>query len=227
MINSAPRSLAGNMRAHNSSRFHSHAGRCNCEKDSTRQSMDVASIYRKHYRNVFAWCFRIVHNKEDAEDLTQETFIHVMRGIHNFRGDANLSTWLFRVTKNTVFMHLRRKRLRFTTFNEVNEASRKAQRQNASQRDLSTKGHDSMSRIDLERAVDQLPRGYRTAFLLHDVEDYDHAEIAQITCRSIGTSKSELHKARRRLRLLLGSSYGCFGLPSTEDTSQEPSSEEI
>lgn len=168
------------------------------------QIIDAATAYGRYYSRVFAWCFRIVRNTEDAEDLTQDAFVHVMRKIHTFRGEAHFSTWLYRVVMNTVFMRLRRKRASQTSLEEVLEAddgavvpSKRALK--AADQSLSA----LIARLDLRAALEQMPRGFRTVVVLHDGEDYRHAEIAEIMGWSVGTSKSQLHWARQRLRELL------------------------
>jgi RNA polymerase sigma-70 factor (ECF subfamily) len=167
------------------------------------QPLDIAAVYCKYHRRVFAWCFRMVRNTEDAEDLTQDAFIHVMHKLHTFRGEASLSTWLYRVVTNTVLMRMRRKRLPQTSLDEILEGS-----EGGSKPHYELKNNDRtlgavIARVDLERVFDQLPSGFRAAFFLHDSEDYSHREIGDLMGWSIGTSKSQLHKARRRVRQLL------------------------
>jgi RNA polymerase sigma-70 factor (ECF subfamily) len=160
-------------------------------------------LYRLHSRRVYALCLRIAGNMTEAEDLTQEVFLLLLRKIHTFRGDSAFSTWLHRLTVNLVLMHLRRKSLPVVSIEANPDPD-----QNADQPAIDIGAPDlllegSIDRINLERCIEQLPAGYRTMFVLHDIEGYEHNEIAQILGRSIGASKSQLHKARLRLRKLL------------------------
>jgi RNA polymerase sigma-70 factor (ECF subfamily) len=154
-------------------------------------------------RRVYAKCLHMVGNEAEAEDLTQEVFLHLFRKIDSFRGESAFSTWLYRVAVNVVLMHLRRKSLITVSLEEVTEMKegifRLPQVLGAPDRALTT----SVDRLNLERAVSRMPAGYRQVFLLHYVEGYGHREIARILGLSIGTSKSQLYKARVRLRQLL------------------------
>ena len=140
---------------------------------------------------------------EDAEDLTQDAFLLLCRKINTYRGESAFSTWLYRLATNLALMRLRRKTLPQTSLDEILEAHEGAinprQELKTSDRALAA----SVARVDLERMFDQMPGGFRKAFFLHDSEDYSHPEIAELTGWSIGTSKSQLHKARRRLQKLL------------------------
>ncbi len=155
-------------------------------------------LYRRHFRRVYALCFRMTSNPTEAEDLTQDVFTHLFRKIGSFRGESAFTTWLHRLTVNQVLMHFRRRSARpeFTT----------PEGETPVQIVTGTANPDRMpivDRIALERAITQLPPGYRTVFVLHDVEGNDHAEIAGILGVSEGTSKSQLHKARLKLRQIL------------------------
>ncbi len=177
-----------------------------CKQTGRAQNreMDFAEIYLNYYRRVYRWCFRIVRNREDAEDLTQDTFVQVMRKIHTFRGDASLSTWLYSVARNTALMRLRRKRLPQSSLDEEHEFGEGS---SSPYNSFGLADHslgDPDARIDLTRAVEQLPRGFKAALLLHDLEDYTHSEIARYRGWTTGTSKSQVHKARFRMRELLG-----------------------
>jgi len=160
-------------------------------------------LYRAHSRRVYALCLRMLGNPTEAEDLTQEVFLLLFRKIHTFRGDSAFSTWLHRLTVNLVLMNLRKKPAPVVSI----EASPDADDGTASQGvdiggpDLSLEG--SLDRINLARCIAQLPLGFRTIFVLHDIQGYEHHEIATILGRSVGDSKSQLHKARARLRELL------------------------
>ena len=160
-------------------------------------------IYRLHSRRVYALCLRMVGNTTEAEDLTQEAFLQLFRKIGTFRGESAFSTWLHRLAVNVVLMRLRKKTLVETSLEETTETDEEASgpRREIGGPDLRLSG--SVDRVNLERAVEQLPPGYRSVFVLHDVQGYEHNEIAVIMNCSIGNSKSQLHKARMRLRELL------------------------
>ncbi len=160
-------------------------------------------IYRLHGRRVYALCLRMVGNTAEAEDLTQEAFLQLFRKIHTFRGESAFSTWLHRLSVNVVLMRLRKKTLAETSLEETTDPDEETggPRKDFGGPDLRLSG--SIDRVNLQRAVEQLPPGYKTVFVLHDVQGYEHNEIAEIMGCSIGNSKSQLHKARMRLRELL------------------------
>lgn len=155
-------------------------------------------LYERHRRRVYTLCLRMLDNTADAEDLTQEVFIQVFRKLGTFRGASAFTTWLHRLTVNQVLMHLRK---RYVRQEEVTEGG--------DLKNLSDPGTPRslalslIDRITLEQAIAQLPPGYRTVLILHDVEGYEHEKIAEILGCSAGTSKSQLHKARKKLRHLL------------------------
>jgi RNA polymerase sigma-70 factor (ECF subfamily) len=137
-----------------------------------------------------------------AEDLTQDAFLQVFRKIRTFRGESSFSTWLHRITFNIVLMRLRKKKLGEISLETVetdNEFGRP--RNQIGHTDLNLSG--VFDRLGLNRAIEQLPAGCKQMFMLHDVEGYAHFEIAKILGCTIGNSKSQLHKARVRLRRLL------------------------
>ena len=160
-------------------------------------------IYRLHSRRVYALCLRMVGNPAQAEDLTQEAFLQLFRKIGTFRGESAFSTWLHRLAVNVVLMRLRKKTLAETSLEETTDPDEEASgpRRDFGGPDLRLSG--SLDRVNLERAIEQLPPGYKSIFALHDVQGYEHNEIASIMNCSIGNSKSQLHKARMRLRGLL------------------------
>lgn len=160
-------------------------------------------LYQLHKGRVYALCLRMLSNTAEAEDLTQEAFLQLFRKVHTFRGDSAFSTWLHRLSVNVVLMHLRRKKLPQTSLEESMEtdAGGEGPRREPGKDDLILVG--AIDRLTLEDAIGQLPPGYREVFLLHDVEGYEHNEIAEFLGCSIGNSKSQLHKARLRLRTLL------------------------
>jgi len=160
-------------------------------------------LYQLHGRRVYALCLRMVGNTAEAEDLAQEAFLQLFRKIHTFRGESAFSTWLHRLAVNVVLMKLRKKSVPETSLEETTEPDEESggPRRDIGGPDLLLSG--SIDRMNLERAIEELPPGYRTVFVLHDVQGYEHNEIAEIMGCSIGNSKSQLHKARMRLRELL------------------------
>jgi RNA polymerase sigma-70 factor (ECF subfamily) len=143
----------------------------------------------------------MVHNVEEAEDLTQEAFTQVFLKLHTFRGESAFSTWLHRVTVNIVLMRLRRRKL--------NEYSLEDMTATLEQNEPPMLGREdsllscSIDRLTIEEALNHLPPGYRLIFVLHDILGYEHQEIAEILGCSSGNGKSQLHKARRKLRKVL------------------------
>src|ERR1700740_3560232 len=160
-------------------------------------------LYPLHGRRVYALCLRMVGNPADAEDLMQEAFLQLFRKIGTFRGESAFSTWLHRMTVNVVLMRLRKKSLPTDSLEETLEpdAENSAPKRDVGAPDLRLTG--AVYRVNLQRYIEKLPPGYRTVFVLHDVQGYEHNEIADIMGCSVGNSKSQLHKARTRLRDLL------------------------
>ena len=141
----------------------------------------------------------MVGNIAEAEDLTQEAFLQLHRKIATFRGDSAFSTWLHRLAINVVLMQLRKKALNQISLDEaMDPAPEEGPGRSFGAPDLTLSG--TIDRLALERAVGDLPAGYRLIFILHDVEGYEHNEIAPMLECSIGNSKSQLHKARLKLR---------------------------
>jgi RNA polymerase sigma-70 factor (ECF subfamily) len=160
-------------------------------------------LYRLHSRRVYAVCLRMVGNTAEAEDLTQETFLLLLRKIHTFRGESAFSTWLHRLAVNLVLMRLRKKSPPIVSIEAASDPDDEIASPSIDigAPDLLLEG--SIDRINLERCLKRLPAGYRAIFVLHDIQGYQHNEIAEIMGRSVGVSKSQLHKARARLRELL------------------------
>ena len=160
-------------------------------------------LFQQHKQRVYSLCFRMIGNTAEAEELTQEAFMQVFRKMHTFRGESAFSTWLHRLSVNVVLMRLRKKSLPAASLEEVTEPDEETggPRKDIGAPDLGLSG--AVDRVNLQRAVEQLPPGYRTVFVLHDVQGYEHNEIADIMDCSVGNSKSQLHKARTRLRELL------------------------
>jgi len=158
-----------------------------------------AQLYSLHKRRIYSLCLRMVGNVAEAEDLTQEAFLQLHRKIATFRGDSAFSTWLHRLTINVVLMHLRKRGLSLVSMDEAMEPAPEGNPgRSFGAADLTLAG--SIDRLALERAVGHLPAGYRLIFVLHDIEGYEHNEIASMLECSIGNSKSQLHKARLKLR---------------------------
>ena len=169
----------------------------------TTSTMDFDRAYRMYSRRVYSKCLHMVGNEAEAEDLTQEVFLQLFRKMDSFRGESAFTTWLYRIAVNVVLMRLRRKSPNTTSLEEVIEVREGvislAQVLGTQDRVLAT----ALDRLNLERAVSQMPAGYKQVFLMHYVEGYGHREIARLLGLSIGTSKSQLYKARVRLRQLL------------------------
>jgi RNA polymerase sigma-70 factor (ECF subfamily) len=161
-------------------------------------------LYNLHKRRVYSLCLRMTANTAEAEDLAQEAFLQLFRKIGTFRGESAFSTWLHRMAVNVVLMRLRKKGLPVVPLEDTPETEEEAPKKELGAPDAVLAG--SIDRLQLERAVAALPPGYRMIFVLHDVEGYEHNEIASIVGCSIGNSKSQLHKARMKLRELLKTS---------------------
>lgn len=159
-------------------------------------------LYGLHKRRVYSLCLRMVGKVELAEDLTQDAFLLLFRKISTFRGDSAFSTWLHRLTVNIVLMHFRKKGLPEVSLDETLEPTEEGapQKEIASSDSVLT---GAIDRLVLERAIADLSPGYRVIFVLHDVEGYEHNEIAEMLGCSVGNSKSQLHKARIKLRSVL------------------------
>ncbi len=160
-------------------------------------------LYQLHKGRVYSLCLRMLSNTAEAEEMAQEAFLQLFRKIQTFRGESAFSTWLHRLSVNVVLMHLRKKRLPQVSLDEVvdpDEGGEGPKREIGAEDPLLM---GAVDRVTLEDAIRQLPPGYRQVFLLHDVDGYEHNEIAEMMECSIGNSKSQLHKARLRLRELL------------------------
>jgi RNA polymerase sigma-70 factor, ECF subfamily len=161
-----------------------------------------SALFYAHKPRIYSVCLRMTNNTAEAEDLTQDAFLQVYRKLATFRGDSALSTWLYRVAVNTVLMHFRKKALRQISLDEpCRQKDGRSVRRDYGIRDDRLAG--SVDRIALGRAIRELPAGYRTVFLLHEVEGYEHQEIARLLHCSVGNSKSQLHKAKQRIQEFL------------------------
>lgn len=159
-------------------------------------------LYKSHSRRIHALCLRMTGNPALADDLTQDVFLQVFRKIQTFRAESAFSTWLYRLAVNIVLMRRRIKTLKETSLEAGPEAEGDATRQREIGRSDQNLG-GLVDRLNLKRALAQLPPGYRQMFVLHDVMGYEHHEIAEALGCSVGNSKSQLHKARMRLRTIL------------------------
>jgi RNA polymerase sigma-70 factor (ECF subfamily) len=165
---------------------------------STGEMEAFEEIYHLHHKRVYSICFRMLQNASDAEDLTQQVFIQLFRKLHTFRGESSFTTWLHRMTVNQVLMHFRRRAVKTEKTTEDGSTPIRivTGTENPSRMAL-------IDRIALNQAIGQLPPGYRMVFILHDVEGFEHDQIGKMLGCAVGTSKSQLHKARQRLRQLL------------------------
>lgn len=174
---------------------------------SKAQAGDISCfemLYARHKRRVFSLCWRMTGNYAEAEDSTQEAFLQLYRKIGSFRGDSAFATWLHRLSVNIVLMRFRKKGIPEVSLEETLESQHEdGPTREFGKRDDVLSG--SVDRLTLEWAIRELPPGYRMTFVLHDIEGYEHNEIAEMLGCSTGNSKSQLHKARMKLRSLLRS----------------------
>jgi RNA polymerase sigma-70 factor (ECF subfamily) len=161
------------------------------------------ALYARHNRRVYSLCLRMTGNSAEAEDLTQEAFIQLYRKAGSFRGESAFTTWLHRLTVNQVLMHFRRRGVRLEQTTEDGEVPVGGAAEAEGVAAALQRGGGVVERLAIERAVSELPPGYRAVFVLHDIEGHEHEEIARLLGCSVGTSKSQLHKARMKLRGLL------------------------
>ena len=161
-------------------------------------------LYDLHKRRVYSLCLRMTSNTAEAEDLTQEAFLQLFRKIGTFRGESAFSTWLHRMAVNVVLMQLRKKGLQLVPLEDESDGEEETPKKDYGAQDNVLAG--SIDRLQLKNAIDRLPPGYKSIFILHDVEGFEHNEIAELVGCSIGNSKSQLHKARMKLRELLKTS---------------------
>lgn len=155
-------------------------------------------LYKRHHRRVYSVCLRMLQNTSEAEDLTQDVFIQLYRKIGSFRGDSAFTTWLHRMTVNQVLMHFRKRTVKFEKTTEEGETPDQMVPGSVNPNKMQI-----VDKIALDNAIEQLPEGYKNVFVLHDIEGYEHEEVAKILGCSVGTSKSQLHKARLKLQKLL------------------------
>jgi RNA polymerase sigma-70 factor (ECF subfamily) len=161
-----------------------------------------AALFQSHKKRVYSVCLLMTKNISEAEDLTQEAFLQVFRSVSSFRGDSAFSTWLYRVAVNTVLMKLRRRKSPpIVSLDEPVSPESPSLRRDVGKADPDLTG--AIDRITLRRAMQELPEGCRQIFTLHEVEGYQHHEIAEMLDCSVGNSKSQLHKAKMKMRDLL------------------------
>jgi RNA polymerase sigma-70 factor (ECF subfamily) len=160
------------------------------------------ALYNLHKRRVYSLCLRMVGNPAAAEDMIQEAFMQLFRKIGTFRGESAFSTWLHRLTVNVVLMNIRKKGIEEISLDqEPEDENLDLPKKEYGGDDLNLVG--TVDRVTLEKSIAELPKGYRSIFVLHDIEGYEHNEIAGLMRCSIGNSKSQLHKARMKLREIL------------------------
>jgi RNA polymerase sigma-70 factor (ECF subfamily) len=179
-----------------------------------------AALFEMHKRRVYSLCLRMTGNTAEAEDLTQEAFLQLFRKVSTFRGESAFSTWLHRLAVNVVLMHLRKKVPQQVSLDEVDSSQDEPVKRDYGDNDRRLMG--SIDRISLSRAIADLPPGYRMVFVLHDIEGYEHNEIAEIMDCSVGNSKSQLHKARMKLRDWLRQNEGLMTLGEPLVSDQAP-----
>ena len=160
-------------------------------------------IYQRYHRRTYSLTLRMTSSQTEAEDLTQEVFIQLFRKVGSFRGDSAFSTWLHRLTVNQVLMHFRRRSYKNEKTSEDGEIPEQTVHGTSNPNKMPV-----VDRIALKKAIAELPNGYRNVFMLHDVEGFEHEEVARHLGISVGTSKSQLHKARLKLRTLLAKQNG-------------------
>lgn len=169
---------------------------CRLAADGNLAAFEI--IYQRYHRRTYSLCLRMTSSQTEAEDLTQEVFIQLFRKIGSFRGDSAFSTWLHRMTVNQVLMHFRRRSVKNEKTSETGDMPEQTVTGSANPNRMQV-----VDRIALKNAIAELPNGYRKVFILHDVEGLEHEEVAGVLGISVGTSKSQLHKARLKLRGLL------------------------
>ena len=173
-------------------------------KSAQHGSVEAMSwIYDKYRRRIYNLCLRMLRDQADAEDLTQDVFVQLFRKIGTFRGESAFSTWLHRLAVNMVLMSIRSrnaKRYPIVPIESSNDEDdslyEELGREDAGLR-------STVDRMTINDALESLPPGYRMVFLLHDVHGYEHQEIAEILSCSVGNCKSQLHKARLKMRRLI------------------------
>ena len=166
-----------------------------------RDQQRFHALYLKHHHTVYSICLRMTQNVSESEDLSQDVFIQLFRSIGSFRGESSFTTWLHRLTVNKVLMHFRKRKVRPELPIDNEESLTCIAAGTAAPMQIRI-----VDRILLSEVIAKLPKGYRQAIIFHDIQGWEHSEIAQRNGRSIGTSKSQLHKGRAMLRALIAGS---------------------
>jgi RNA polymerase sigma-70 factor, ECF subfamily len=180
-----------------------------------------AALFQSHKKRVYSVCLLMTKDIAEAEDLTQEAFLQVFRTVGSFRGESAFSTWLYRVAVNTVLMKLRRRKSPpIVSLDEPVSSETPSLRRDVGRADLNLNG--AVDRITLRRAMQKLPEGCRQIFALHEVEGYQHHEIAEMLDCSVGNSKSQLHKAKMKMRDLLFPKRRVHRRPAANHASNAP-----
>ena len=180
----------------------SESERSQVQRAQSGDEQAFAALFQSHKKRVYSVCLLMTKDMAEAEDLTQEAFLQVFRNVRSFRGDAAFSTWLYRVAVNTVLMKLRRRKSPpIVSLDEPVSSESPSLRRDVGKADPHLTG--AIDRITLRRAMHELPEGCRQIFALHEVEGYQHHEIAEMLDCSVGNSKSQLHKAKMKMRDLL------------------------
>jgi RNA polymerase sigma-70 factor, ECF subfamily len=183
-------------------------------------------LYKLHSRRVYGLCLRLAGNPTEAEDLTQETFLQLFRKIHTFRGESRFSTWLHRLTVNVALMRFRKKKHPEVSLDAPTETGAEDSRPLVELGGPDLRLSGVLDHVNLSKAIEQLPDGYKKMFILHDVEGYGHNEIAEILGCSVGNSKSQLFKARLLLRKLLQESVRSHAREQRESIRNLPTPEQ-
>jgi len=189
---------------------------------------DVEGIYRRYSKRVYSLCLRMTGNEAEAQDLTQEVFLHLFRKLDTFRGESTFYAWFYRLAVNVVLTQLRRKRRLTETSLEgfMNPDSHAS----VPPREIpvpSNKPLGTIDKVSLQHALERLPMGFKIVFVLHDIEGCEHGEIAEMLGCSVGTSKSQLHRARLQLRKLLAESSDGRATAKQQLGSRHPSCEAL
>jgi RNA polymerase sigma-70 factor, ECF subfamily len=150
------------------------------------------TLYRRHAARIYSLACRMAGSQEDGEDLVQEIFLQAHRKLGSFKGDSSIGTWLYRLAVNHCLDFVRSRQAKMNKLTETLDAE--SSFEPTARRDM------PIARLDLERAIERLPEGCREAFVLHDVEGFDHKEVAGLLGIAEGTSKSQVFKARMKLR---------------------------
>lgn len=174
---------------------------CKLAADGSLAAFEI--IYQRYHRRTYSLALRMTQSQTEAEDLTQEVFIQLFRKIGSFRGDSAFSTWLHRMTVNQVLMHFRKRSVKNEKTSEDGEIP-----EQAVPGSINPSKMQVIDKIALKNAIAELPSGYKKVFVLHDIEGFEHEEVARMMGISVGTSKSQLHKARLKLRTLLAKQAG-------------------